>query len=234
MMQIPDTATQLPPNPETKAVESVQALPAIKSDRPHPLPQPSGTPYAVRLLAITSTVGVSAILLGQGLWQPTTNAARLPTSEDGVVRNSLPALRDRVSVTMFQSTAMSPPESLPAPINTTRPNQLESSTALPTVRISHGFGKAGQPALTATLPVPPLPPLPTPTTSPSIAVEPSPAPKQPSMDQADQTATVIAALLEAPKPRALETQTLEQTSTIASRTKAPTEIPSAHDHLKQS
>ncbi|MBD2072885.1 hypothetical protein H6F86_03080 [Phormidium sp. FACHB-592] len=225
MMRITDTATQSPSNPEGKTVESVQALPVIKGDRLIPLPQPSGTSYAVRLLAITSTVGVSAILLGQGLWQPDTNAARLPTSEDVVVRNSLPALRDRVSVTTLQAAAMSPPESLPAPINATRPNQLEPSTALPTIRISRGFGNVGQPALTAALPVPTLPP---PQTSPPIAVEPSsPAPKLSSMDQADQTATVIAALLEVPKPRALETQTLEQPATISPRTKAPTEIASA-------
>lgn len=236
MMRITDTATQLPSNPESKAVESIQALPTIKGDRPHPLPQPSGTSYAVRLLAITSTVGVSAVLLGQGLWQPDTNAARLPTSEGVVMRNSLPALRDRVSVTTFQSAAMSPPESLPAPINATRQNQLEPSTALPTVRISHGFSKAGQPPLTATLSAPPsAQTLPPPQILPPIAVEPSsPAVKQPPMNQADQTATVIAALLEAPKPRALETQplepqTLDQTATIASRTKAPTEIPSTHD-----
>ncbi len=233
-MRITDTATPSSSNPEVKAVESAPALLALKGDRlsPLPLPPPSGTPYAVRLLAITSTVGVSAILLGQGLWQADTNAARLPASEDAVVRNSLPALRDRVSVTTLQSAAMSPPESLPTPINATRLNQLEPSTALPTVRISRGFGNAGQPALTVALPVPTLLP---PQTSPPIAVEPSsPAPKQPSMDQADQTATVIAALLEAPKPRAVETQTLEpqtleQTVTIAPRTKAPTAIASAHN-----
>ncbi|XHX77662.1 MAG: hypothetical protein RBJ76_25045 [Stenomitos frigidus ULC029] len=239
MMQIPDTATQSTSSPEVKAVESAPALPASKDDRPSPLPlpQPSGTPYAVRLLAITSTVGVSAILLGQGLWQADTNAARLPASEDAVVRNSLPTLRDRVSVTTLQSVAMSLPESLPAPINATRPNQLKPSTDLPTVRISRGFENAGQPALTATLPAPPvpIPTLPTPKTSPSIAVEPSsPAPKQHPRKQADQTATVIAALLEAPKPRAVETQTLEpqtleQTATIAPRTTAPTAIASAHN-----
>lgn len=191
-------------------------------------PRPSELRYTVRLVAITSAVSLTVVLLGQGLWQSDTKAARLPGTEGTGVNHFQPAsLRDRLQVMALRSNSLSPLEST-APFTGDAYRQAQSRQApgLPVVHVSQGFGNGRQPSFEARLPVPILPQIPEqPTLQSSQSTQ---APTHP----ADPSA-VVATLLQPAQPYASRTATPPQPETTAGSTVPQTAVASATDYPQQ-